>query len=327
MAPPGGNIQWLAAGQQSGKGGLAAFAIDAKGLIWENSQTSPGAGWTGWQGPGFQKQPCPALQVAVAGQNQGSLMLAMLDQQGMVWTIGQTGGSGSGWTAWTGPGISNQLYSFQSLSVGEQSGSHGFELWVTDFDGQIWTNWQTSPGGSWSGWQGPGFGNQSFAAAETAAAGQNNGDLILFALDSKGSAWAIPQGSASGNWGAWSGPNLAGQSQPFVHVAAAQQGGSRGVQCWTLDSKGMVWTLWQASPGGAWSSWGGPGFANQPAPFVRIAAAGQNDGDVLLLGVTEAGALWSIGQTSPGGDWGGWAQLPAPGGTGQPAPKGQAKKA
>ena len=44
------------------------------------------------------------------------------------------------------------------------------------------------------------------------------------------------------------------------------------------------------------------------------AAARQNNGTIMLLAVTrKKGVLWTVAQQSPGGDWGDWKQMPAPG--------------
>ncbi|HEX8668768.1 MAG TPA: hypothetical protein VF727_10405 [Allosphingosinicella sp.] len=310
MPQPGGNLQALAAAEQGGGAGLIVFALDAAGTIWANGQQGAGGAFGGWNGPKFQNQPTQAAAIAAAGQNNGSLMLVMLDQQGMTWTLSQQGG---GWGDWEGPGVGGQVFSWQSLSAAQQSGNRGIEIWVTDFDGQISTLYQTTPGGEWSSWEGPGFKGQTGTFDATAAAGQNNGNVMLFALDLDDSVWAIGQQWAGGDWGGWSGPNLAGQPGPFQSVAAAEQSGNRGVELWVVDQGGNITTLYQTTAGGEWSSWEGPGFKNQPQPFLRVAAAGQGNGNVLLLAAAKDGSLWYIGQQSPGGDWGAWESVPGPG--------------
>jgi hypothetical protein len=313
MPDPGGNLQRLAAAQQSGSGGLIAFAIDRHGAIWANAQKTPGGEWLGWAGPKFHGQPTTATQIAAAGQNNGALMLVMLDEQGMIWTLAQSGPSG-GWGEWQGPGLGGQAMAYAAISAGEQGGKLGMQIWATDLDGMVWTLHQLTPGGSWSKWEGPGFWGQLTPFTVTAAAGQNNGNLMFFGLDVNNLVWMVGQRSPGGDWIGLSGPGFGGHSREFYAMAAAEQGGERGVEVWTIDKGGRIWTLHQHQAGAAWSLWEGPGFAGQAKEFSRLAAARQNDGTVMLLAVTrKKSALWTVAQKSPGGDWGDWKQMSGPG--------------
>jgi len=197
----------------------------------------------------------------------------------------------------------------QDLVASQQGGVRGVELWALGEDGQLWTLYQLSVGGPWSSWEGPGFKDQPAPMRHMAAAQQNNGNVMLFTLDDNGAVWAIGQDSPGGEWGRWSGPNLAGQPHSFIKIVASEQKGSRGVELWALDEDGQLWTLYQLSVGGPWSSWEGPGFKNQPAPMRHMAAAQQNNGNVMLFTFDYSGAVWAIGQDSPGGEWSRWQQL------------------
>lgn len=312
MAGDDNILRTIAAGAQSGGAGLALFGLDMSGQIWCCWQDAPGGNWSQWDGPGFQSQSTTATQIAVAGQNDGSLLLVMLDTKGFVWTCAQNGPSGN-WGAWQGPGLSNQVYAWQTIAAGESSGVCGTELWVTDYDGQIWTAWQTTPAGSWTDWSGPGFNGQSFKAFACASAGQNNGALSLFAMDGSSTIWVTLQQGPSGNWNPWQGPSVDNQSVPLDAPCAAEQGGNRGVQFWALDQNSQIWTLYQDTPGGQWDGWFGPDFVNQPVSFTQLAAAGQGNGCTLLIGLSPIGQLFTIGQLSPGGDWGTWQQMAPPG--------------
>jgi hypothetical protein len=305
-APPGGAIQAMAAATQSGGNGAVLFTIDPQGSLWYASQQSPAGPWTIWVGPGFASQPAPGVAVSLAGQNNGRLMLVMLDDRGMVWTLAQQSPSG-GWGNWQGPGIAGQKFSYAAIAAGQQSGQGGLQLFAADDDGQIWACSQIGPGAGWSGWTGPGFQKQQFAAGELALSGQNNGCLMLIA-EADGELGALPQTRPGGIWGDWSGFNLGGQSVQLTGICACQQGGSRGVQLWGLDANGQIWTLFQDKAGGNWDPWQGPGFLDQPEPFVTIAAAGQGNGCTILFGVGEGGDLWAIAQTAPGNGWGDWSQ-------------------
>jgi len=312
-ALPGGNIQALAAGRAAQEPGTGLFALDGTGRLWINIQPDPGGDWDGWVGGGLG-QPALGQNIAVAGQNDGTLMLAMTDLTGMVWTWAET--RQGGWGGWAGPGVGGEEFSFISIAAGEQTGPRGAQLVGVDGLGEIWACYQMNPGADWSGWTrgvGNNNGGDTFRIGEVALGGQNNGCLMLVA-EAGGIIGVVPQVQPGGTWGDWSFPNEAGPT--LNGICACQQGGSRGVQLWGLDTApatmGQIWTLFQDSPGGPWDPWQGPGFLSQPEPFLTLAAANQSNDCTILFGVGITGNLWTIGQTSPGGGWGAWAQMDAP---------------
>ncbi|MEA3045592.1 MAG: hypothetical protein QOH47_3430 [Sphingomonadales bacterium] len=197
------------------------------------------------------------------------------------------------------------------------TGQGGTQLFALDGTGRLWINSQTSPGADWSGWTrglGSFTGGSTFRIGEVALGGQNN-DCLMLVAEADGQIAVVPQVQPGGAWGEFS---IRNDSGPYVTgICACQQGGSRGLQLWGLDTApatmGQVWTLFQDSPGGPWDPWQGPGFVDQPEAFLTIAAAGQGNGCTILLGVGVTGNLWTIGQTSPGGGWGSWAQTESPG--------------
>lgn len=307
MVTPGGNIQAMAAGTQSG-GGACLFTLDLVGALWFAAQNGAGGAWGAWQGPKFAGQPAAGEAITVAGQNNGRLMLLMTDETGMVWSMTQD--NSGGWGNWQGPGIGGEEFSFGAIAAGEQSGARGIQLFAADPMGHLWNCYQMNPGADWSGWTSfnPG------PAGEVALGGQNNGCLMLV-TESEGDIAALPQTQPGGAWATEWEP-LTDEGPSVNSICAAQQGGSRGIQIWGLDRSeaqlGQVWTVFQDTAGGNWDPWQGPGFSSQPEPFRDIAAAGQGNGCTILMGVDYAGNLWAIGQNSPGGGWGSWAQIAAP---------------
>src|SRR3954468_21470175 len=141
---PGGTIQAMATGTQSGEYGACLFTLDENGSLSFTTQETPGGFWQVWQGPSFGGQPAPGAQIACAGQNNGCLMLAMLDLDGMVWTMQQKHASG-GWDDWQGPGIGGQKFSWIAITAGEQSGARGIQLMAADDTGQVWGCYQMNP--------------------------------------------------------------------------------------------------------------------------------------------------------------------------------------
>lgn len=304
----------IATSMQAGNRGIEFWSSGTSGQVWTLYQRTPGANWSSWEGPGFKGQPKPLRQLAAALQNNGNVMFAALDDNGSVWTCGQ-GSPGGDWNGWNGPNVGGQPGPFKHLAASQQGGNRGVELWASGDDGQVWTLYQITAGGPWSSWEGPGFKGQPTPMFKMAAAQQNNGNVMFFGLDSNGQVWAISQDWPGGDWGAWQGPGVGGQPEPFIDIAASEQNGSRGVEVWGISASGQIWTLYQITAGGPWSSWEGPGFKGQPVPMTKVVAALQNTGNVLLWSVDQSDQLWIIGQGSPGGDWGGWTQssMPPPG--------------
>lgn len=301
----------LASAEQSGGKGLQFWGIDTDGEIWTIYQQTPGGSWSDWYGPGFYNQPVAASKITGAGQNTGCLIFFMLDLSGNVWSIPQLTPGGS-WGSWSGPGIANQPKPFYQISAAEQSGNRGVQLNAVAADGEIWVLYQTTPGGAWSKWEGPGFKSQPETMTLVTLAGQNNGDLILFSTNDDYSVWCIKQLSPGGNWGSWTGPNLASQPVPFYQISAAEQSGNRGVSLKTIAADGNMWVLYQTTPGGSWSKWEGPGFKKQPTPMKLLTQASQGNGCLRVFTIDLQNNLWTIPQLSPGGDWGAWSKMTLP---------------
>lgn len=108
------------------------------------------------------------------------------------------------------------------------------------------------------------------------------------------------------------------QNAPVLKkLTASQQGGNRGAQFWGVDIKGTLYTIYQKTPGGAWSNWMSSGWAekNYPKQVYELAAAQRYDGAVQLWVLDYKHQLWTTWQNAPGGDWlpwvgPGWNNMP-----------------
>jgi hypothetical protein len=195
------------------------------------------------------------------------------------------------------------------LTASQQGGTRGAQLWGAQDDGTLNTIYQETPGGAWSQWLGPDWAGPNYPPQvyELAAAQQNNGCVVVFALDTMLQLWAIWQTSPGGNWSAWSGPNWNNAPKGMKRIAASQQGGTRGAQLWGIDENYNLVTCYQITAGGSWSGWQPWPATPENSQFLQVTASQQNDGRVQLWALDTRQQLWSCWQTSPGGNWTNWS--------------------
>ena len=191
----------------------------------------------------------------------------------------------------------------EGMVASQQGGTRGAQIWGTDQNYSLVTDFQETPGGNWSGWlPWPNTGPQQ--VIQMAACQQNNGCVQLWVTDDDQQLWTISQTSPGGGWGNWSGPNW-NNAPILLNLAASQQGGTRGAQLWATDESYTLWTCFQETPGGAWSQWAR--WPDAPQQVLDITACQQNNGCVQLWVTDDQQQLWTIIQTSPGGNWGNWS--------------------
>jgi len=182
-------------------------SIDRNHLLWATTdqdalitcyQTTPGGGWSGWSS--FLNAP-PVLDIAACQQNDGTVASWILDQKQQLWCAWQTSPGGD-WSGWSGPNWNGAKQPFQTLAASQQGGSRGAQLWATDQSNAVWSTFQESPGGGWSGWSGPNW-NDAPQLEQMAGCQQNNGCVVMFGIDMNLMTKATFQSSPGGDWGPW----------------------------------------------------------------------------------------------------------------------------
>ena len=297
-APP---MFQIAASQQGGTRGAQVWGATEQYALLTNFQLTPGGAWNGWSPMGSGPVQAGVLQIAAAQQNDGRVQLWVTDKMQQLWTMWQTSPGGD-WSAWAGPNW-NGAPLISQLAASQQGGSRGAQLWATTDEDVLISCYQVTAGGNWSSWE-PGSFLNAPGTLDVAAAQQNDGRVQCWILDEKQQLWSAWQTSPGGDWTGWTGPNWNG-APALQSLAASQQGGARGAQLWGTDENNAVWSTYQITPGGNWSTWDGPNWAGA-TPMTQLAAAQQNNGCVQLWGIDENLAVKTISQTSPGGDWNGW---------------------
>ena len=190
------------------------------------------------------------------------------------------------------------------IAASQQGGPRGAQVWGVTESYALITNFQETPGGTWSGWE-PMDGPVEAGVQQITAAQQNDGRVELWATDNDEQLWTTWQTTPGGYWSGWDGP-FWNDAPLFTVIAAAQQGGTRGAQLWGITDEDVLITCFQETPGGGWSTWLPGSFLDAP-PAVAVTAAQQNNGCVQIWMLNQDQQLMSAQQTSPGGDWTVWS--------------------
>lgn len=130
-------------------GRLEIVARDADGSLWHNYQTVANGSWAGWvhlTSQKFQSDP-------MIGTNaNGMLEIFARGSDANVWTAWEaTIGSSTSWSNWVLL-QRNSHYQFQGTPAVALNADGRLKVSVEALDGSMWTNIQTTPNGSWSGW-------------------------------------------------------------------------------------------------------------------------------------------------------------------------------
>jgi hypothetical protein len=208
---PGGNWgQWsgpnwwgapkmnaVAATQQRGQRGAQLWGITDNYILTSTYQITAGGQWSPW----VDWRGAPrSKDVTAADQNDGRVQLFFVDLNLELWTAWQTSPGGS-WSQLVGPNWM-KCPRVWDVCAAQQGGNRGAQVWAITLDYKLITNYQTSPGGNWSGWM---SWQNTPEVIEIAAAPQNDGRVQLWAITSHGSLISTWQTSPGGNWTAWSG--------------------------------------------------------------------------------------------------------------------------
>jgi hypothetical protein len=203
-AGPGWNgaplLNVLAATQQGGARGGQVWGITDKDVLVTCFQETPGGGWSAWDTSSFLNAP-PALAVTACQQNDGRVQIWMLDQKQQLWAAWQTSPGGN-WTGWSGPGW-NGAPAFQAIMAAQQGGPRGAQLWGLDENYALWSCFQETPGGGWSGWSGANW-LSATTFTQMAACQQNNGCVQFWGIDLDLAVKTTAQTSPGGDWTGWS---------------------------------------------------------------------------------------------------------------------------
>ena len=134
----------------------------------------------------------------------------------------------------------------------------------------------------------------------------------LWGVDLKGTLYTTYQKTPGGAWTHWMSSGWAEKNYPRqVFELASAQRYDDSTQLWVLDTQHQIWTTWQASPGGHWHPWQGPGWNDVPIHLkLKKISATQLAGShgAQFWGITDDGVLIGCTQIAPAGDYTPWQE-------------------
>lgn len=244
----------------------------------------------------------------------GSVELFALDSSGNVWYDAQQSAdvpasSSNNWTGWTElPGL---IATGGPAEVKNDNAT--LEVFVPGANGDVWHNWQSTPGGAWNGWVDMGSGSSGITGLR--AANNADGSLSVFGVGSNGDIWYSRESAPEVGWSAWS--DLTGtQIQPGFAVGQDLDG---LLEIFGVDPNGEPWQNVQNVSGG-WTGWtqmpvGESGFNSAPF-FPWLATARNLDGRLTVFAADSQSHVLSFTQLTPGGALGQPQNLGFPVGSG-----------
>lgn len=299
--------------------GEIAVTIEDQGT-WSNWSD---AGWPGYAGR-------KAMKLGAAGPRDG-LQLWAIDDAMSLWSVANH----PLWDRWIGPNWNNAPPVHEVAAVRLNGNTRTGVVWaITATDFSLICSYKE--GGAWTPWTPWNLPPKPTRFQAITAAQQGNGRAQMWALDTSSRIWSCEERTPGGPWDNWSAPDWNGVPPPilasdggivFSHIAACAQGGNRGAVVWAIHDFMFLTAAAQQTPGGKWDAWpksaalstkgwGTPGTSGYVGPIgdphiVRVAAAQQSNGTLRLWATLPhhpfaGGSLWSIQQTSPGGEWGHW---------------------
>jgi hypothetical protein len=252
-AGPGNPKQFyeLTAAQQN-NGCVRFWALDMKLQLWTTGQISPGGNWTKWEGPNWNKAPQGMKRIAASQQGgpRGAELWAITDDYLLVTSYQETpGGNWSAWQPWPATPDKSQ---FIEITAAQQNDGR-VQLWAVDTRMQLWSCWQTSPGGNWTAWSSPNWGGAP--KLKNIAACQQGGSrgAQLWGITEDYAIVSIYQVSPGGNWSGWSTGNW--WNGPLAYELTVAQQNNGCVQLWAITLDGILTSVSQLSPGGNWGNW------------------------------------------------------------------------
>jgi hypothetical protein len=276
-------------------GRLVTFAVFNDGSVQAKAQVSSNGTWGAWGtlAPGTGFKCISPLQLT----NDTFLCYGVGDGTA-AWLTTQTQANG-GWTAWANLGGS---FSFIEGVRYEDGRNAAFACGDghPSYPGNgtpIYLNSETSPGGSWTGWQPVSSGNGFAHASPILLPDQK---LVCFGVGYNSPVWIARQTNVNGGFSAW---QSLGGSYSFIRACRISDGRLVVFAC---GNRTGVYANAEVTSGGAWGGWQ---LISPGTGFTRIKPIYRSDGIFICYGAGDGTAGWINWQNAPNGTWAGWNNL------------------
>jgi hypothetical protein len=218
--------------------------------------------------------------------------------------------AGGDWNGWVDLGAppQNDLHSWLRVASNADGTLQAFLRVGAMSAGVVWTTYQTTPNGNWSGWVSLDIGVGLMTSGVYAIVPNADGRLELFAIASGPPgglvhAWQI---APNGSWAPEESLGTPGAVSILSQPMAGRNADGR-LAAFLLGGDGGMWRIHQTAPGAGWGRWFDHG---KPADNLNFPILGANaDGRLEVFAVGVSQGVWHTWQTAPARDWSTWASL------------------
>jgi hypothetical protein len=213
---------------------LEIFAVGSDGIVRHSWQLNAGGGWSAWYDAGGS---VGVQGISSIREPDGRAVVVEVDTTGKAQRLTQ-GFAGGGWGSWSlvGTGLSGRPAFGINLD-------DRLEVFVANGAGNLYHQWQTAAGGSWS--SGLALISGGFNPTNLAVGRNADGRLEIFTARTDGLVAHVWQAPAGG----WSGLAVLGGAVAPISINTNPDG--------RLELFSPVGRThdWQVAPNGGWSGW------------------------------------------------------------------------
>lgn len=212
--------------------------------------------------------------------------------------------SNSGWTS-LGKPSSAQLFSCPGVGTNQDG---RLEVFAVGSDNALWTSWENTTNGSWSGWESKGKPTGVSLYLQPAVGANQFGGQEVFVAGGDGAIWHLWQAAVNDGWSSsWSTFGKAGTSLGYP-AAGMNSDGRQEIFATNVD--GNIYHISQTAPNSGWNSWSSMGKPSGVALYGPIAVGWNHYGGMEIYAHGGDGNMWHIWQTGSG--WSTWSSLGKP---------------
>lgn len=135
-------------------GNLTVFALDRsgggnhEGNLWSIAQDSPEETWGNWAALPVVSGASVRPGFVVMQNSDGRFELIAFGSDRKIYTLAEERG-GQRWHAWAAIGDQNSINPADSAFVAGNTNDGRLQVFLTDKEGMVYSNWQQAPGGAW----------------------------------------------------------------------------------------------------------------------------------------------------------------------------------